>query len=225
MTNRGGAHAAILSVLFAILPVAGCSMAWPASEMLPPASVVGRRVPVPPASVRIYREGTRTDRPIVQIAKVAAHGNGYATRATLEKTLVQQAAQLGADAVVIVGQETTKDETVGSYGGGIVIANQIQRPHLYGIAVVWQKVRVGVNCSAKDGQRTIDYVTHGSAAERAGIREGEKLLAIDGQFVGADEFEFERVFYQYNPGDTATFELLDNHGEKRSVRVTFDSVQ
>lgn len=203
------------------LTTAGCSMAWPVSEFLPPATIIGPRARISPAAVKLYREGQPPDRPFAQLAKIAAHGNAYATRTTLEQTLIKEAARLGANGVIIVGQEVTRDETIGSYGGGIMVANQIKRPHLYGVAFVWQKVRLGVASNAKDGQRTVTYVIAGSPAERAGIKEGDKLLAIDGQFVGANEMDFERAMYRYGPGDSATVELLDAAGQKRSVRITF----
>lgn len=218
MTKRFRTSCLGLLVAVVAASLAGCSMAWPASQMLPQASVVGARAPVPVSSVRVYREGETPERPIAQFARVAAHGNGYATRATLETTLVGQAAQLGADGVVMLGTEVTKDETVGAYSGGLMIANQIQRPHLYGIAFVWAKVRLGVNL-AED--RSIDYVQRGSVAERAGIREGEKILSVDGQYIGADVLKWETAFYRYNPGDTAELEVLDRDGNKRVTKVTF----
>jgi hypothetical protein len=80
--------------------------------------------------MELYKEGVRPPKGCIRIASLAAHGNGYATRDTLEDTLREEGERVGADFVVVTGMQVTKDETVGAFGGGIAIADTIQRPHL-----------------------------------------------------------------------------------------------
>jgi predicted metalloprotease with PDZ domain len=211
-------HLAIAS----LLPLAlGCAMAWPKSQLLPPSDFLGPNRPIPEESVRLFREGETPQRAVVRIAAVAAHGNGYATRETLENTLIKEAARLGAEVVVVTQSEVTRDETVGSYGGGIMIADQIQRPHLYGVACRWATASMGINFDREDGQ--IRYVKAGSPAEKAGIKEGHKILAINGNFIGSDQFVIEREVLSKRPGEIVSVELLSPTGDKWVTQVTLQS--
>lgn len=214
-------HLASLAIV-ALLPlVLGCAMAWPKSQLLPSAAYLGPNPARTEASVRLFREGEVPQRAVVRIAAVAAHGNGYAVRQTLENTLVKEAAKLGADIVIVTQGEVTRDETVGTYGGGIMITNQIQRPHLYGVACRWASASMGINFDREDGN--IRYVKHGSPAEEAGIKEGQKILAINGIFIGSDQYVIEREVLSKKPGETVSVELLAATGEKWVTQVTLQS--
>jgi hypothetical protein len=121
------------------LSLSGC-LACGKHEMLPPSKYITSLESGTAHTVELYREGEMPKRSCIRIAKVAAHGNAYATRDTLESTIRDEAASVGADYVVIIAQEVTKDETISSYYGGwgwvpgASISESIQRPHLYGIA-------------------------------------------------------------------------------------------
>ena len=109
----------------------------------------------------------------------AAHGIGYATTETLEQKLSEEAATLKSDVVIVEKFKITNDETVGTYGQGIMLSDSIKRPHLYGIACRSSKIALGIKYDHKEG--TVQYVNANSLAARAGITEGDKLLAINGR--------------------------------------------
>lgn len=191
-------------------------MARAVHEDLPPAALVTDSVNVT-GQVDIYRNGDLPKRPIIRIAQVGAHGNGYATEETLEQALVKEALKVNADCIILTNREVSKDETIGSYGGGIFMANSIQRPHLYGIACKYAKVSLGINAN-KDG--LITYVTAGSAAAKAGIVEGDKLLAVNGVPISSSPFVIEREISVKKPGDVVKVEFLNKNGDKESRSVT-----
>jgi hypothetical protein len=190
--------------------LAGCGTATGVHEKLPPANYVSLNE-AKTGPIEIIRQGETPSRPTIRIANVAAHGNAYADLAKLEATLIREAESLNADCLYILGKEVTKDETIGSYGGGFFSSSQIHRPHLYGIACKYAKVRLGLKWD-KDG--IVEYVFSGSVAERAGIVEGQKILAINGQPFIYGSYLIEKEISSRNPGDRALIELLSKNGEK-----------
>lgn len=196
----------------------GCAAAFGVHEKLPPASYISLSEPKT-GVLEVIRTGETPSRPIIRIANVAAHGNGFADQATLEKTLIQEAEKLNADCLIVLGKEVTKDETVGSYGGGVFTSNQIQRPHLYGVACKYSKVRLGIKW---DKNGVIDYVFSGSVAERAGITEGQKLLAINGQPFIYGSYVVEKEIGVRKPGDKVLIEVLSKNGEKIKKELTLE---
>ena len=68
-------------------------------------------------------------------------------------------------------------------------------------------------------------VTSGSAAENAGIQEGDMICAIDGDET-ASVAALKQKLKDYKPGDTATVSIYrSSTGEKLDVTITFDEMQ
>lgn len=68
-------------------------------------------------------------------------------------------------------------------------------------------------------------VTSGSAAEKAGIQEGDMICAIDGDDT-ASVAALKQKLKDYKPGDTATVSIYrTSTGEKLDVTITFDEMQ
>jgi hypothetical protein len=200
-----------------IIGLFGCASARPATELLPPSGFFERpNTSRSPESVQIYREGTNPEAAAVPIANVAAHGNGYADRATLERTLQLASAAVGADGVVIRGMEISSDETVGTYSQGIMISNTIKRPHLYGFAFRWATATIGINY---DEEGRIKYVVLGSPADKAGLKEGDEILAINGRFIGHDPFVVAREISTKKAGTNVVVEFKRRGGDKQAVDV------
>ena len=210
----------ILAVsLVAIL--GGCASANVVHEDLPPASVM-RDVVNMSGKIDVYKDGYMPKRPVVRIAKIGAHGNGYANNQTLQAKMEQAALAMGADCLVITNGEVTKDETFGTYGGGIWMSDQIRRPHLYGITCKYSQVRLGVQADSKTG--VIQYVTADSPAARAGIVEGQKLLAVNGIPYGGDNAILETEVSTKRPGDVVIIEVLNKEGVKESKKITLTGI-
>jgi serine protease Do len=65
--------------------------------------------------------------------------------------------------------------------------------------------------------------TPGSPAERAGLRQGDVIVAVDGkpiQRVG----QFQRVIAGYHPGDQVTLDVI-RYGQRRQLKVTLIQAQ
>jgi hypothetical protein len=205
-------------LLSAIFILSGCGMANAVSEPLPLAGQAPR-ASRQPEEIEIYKNGTTVQKGIIPIASIGSHGNGYANMATLEDAMRKKAAEIGADAVMVTKYEVTKDETVGSYSGGFFTSQQIQRPHLYGVAVVYSRVRMGLVCG-EDG--TIKYVNADSPADKAGLKEGMQIVAINGTYF-ANTSVLSREVGIKNPGDVVTVEYLDSSKEKKKVTITLQA--
>jgi len=207
------------AILLSVL-LSACAMALGRHEMLPPAQTIcstSSRA----QSVKLYRQGEMPRKPFIRIAFVAADGNGYATLETLEQTLLDEAAKVGADCVIVTGREVTKDESIATYGRGFMIGDQIRRPHMYGVACRYAKVAIGVDLN-KDG--VIEYVRSGSVAQKMGLVEGMKILAVNGYFLQSDNYTLERELLSKEPGEKVQIEYLDKNGEKISKEVVLEKI-
>lgn len=203
----------------AVSLLSGCGMSNGARESLPGASVVGTSSPKDPESVRLYKNGEKPEKPVITIAKVGAHGNGYADKTVLEQRLRIEAAKLGADCVIVTNFEVTKDETVGTYSGGMMIANNIQRPHLYGVACRYANACVGFFLN-NERECVVRYVKANSPAEKIGLVEGCTLLAINSIPMNGTHAVVEKEILSKNPGDKVTLEWLDKSGTKVKKEAT-----
>jgi predicted metalloprotease with PDZ domain len=201
-----GSLAGLLAVL-----LAGCSMARGVNELLPGAQY-SKPVDITSSQIQVFKNGVFPKMPCIYVARIAAHGNGYATTETLEQTLREQAAKLKSDVVLIDKLEISNDETVGTYGTGIMLADTIKRPHLYGTACRLTRISLGV--TNKDG--IVQYVSANSLAARAGISEGDKLLAVNGQALYGDPFLIEREILSKSSGERVILEFLT----KDNIKVT-----
>ena len=193
-------------------------MANTVSRPLPIASQV-QRANKQPEEIEIYQRGTQPDKACIVFAQIGAHGNGYATIDTLENAIKREAAKIGAELVILTEYEVTKDETIGSYGGGMFMADQIQRPHLYGVAAVYSRARLGV---VFGDNMTIKYVYANSPADKAGLKEGMQILSVNGVYV-QDKTVVDREVSLKQPGDAVTIEYLDNSKEKKKAAVTLEA--
>ena len=209
------------SVGLAVVLLSGCGMSHGARESLPGANVVATSSPRDAESVRLFKDGEQPDKPVIKIAKIGAHGNGYADKSVLEKRLQIEAAKLGADCVIVTGFEVTKDETVGTYSGGMMVSNSIKRPHLYGIACRYTKVSLGFFFNLKD--YVVTYVKANSTAEKIGLTEGCKLLAVNGVPVTGGQTVMEKEMLSKNPGDKVTLEWVDKSGTKVKKEATLEA--
>jgi predicted metalloprotease with PDZ domain len=193
-------------------------MANAVSEPLPLASKVNR-ANKRANEIQIYKQGTLPEKPCVYIANIGAHGNGYANTTTLENAMKKEAARIGAELVMLTEYQVSKDETVGSYGNGMFMSQQIQRPHLYGVAAVYSKVRVGV---VVENNGNIKYVVGDSPADKAGLKEGMQILSINGVYFNNISILQQEAGIK-NAGDVITVEYLDKSKEKRKVTITLES--
>lgn len=201
----------------ASLTFINCSMAISRHQLLPASKCYTDNEIKKAEEIDILRDGEPAKKPIVRIAKVVAHGNGFATMETLESKLKEVTASLGGDLVYVTQYQVTNDETIGSYGSGLMISEQIKRPHLYGIACRYSKVRLGVNWGTPRG--LIVYVTSGSIAEKIGLKEGYRIIAINGKFIDVNGYVLETELSAKNPGDKIKIEYLDTDQNKKSAEI------
>lgn len=199
----------------------GCGTARVAQQAHPSAQYANP-VAKAPSEVAVYHDGDSAIPAYIRLANLGSHGNGYANDEILIEKLKVSAAAMGADLIVLVRKEITSDETVGSYGGGIFISDQIKRPHMYALAGVHAKSAMGIRFD-QDG-KTIAYVTSGSAADKAGLKEGMRLLAINGDFFG-DRTVAEKHIFSKEPGESAEIEVADLNGEKRRFELVLQEAR
>jgi serine protease Do len=82
----------------------------------------------------------------------------------------------------------------------------------------------------KDNNLPVDYgafvakgeagepaVTSGSAAEKAGLKEGDIILEFNGEKITTDN-SLSKIIMKYNPGDKITLKILRN-GQEITIEV------
>jgi serine protease Do len=63
-------------------------------------------------------------------------------------------------------------------------------------------------------------VTSGSAAQKAGLKEGDIILEFNGEKITAEN-SLAKIIMKYNPGDKATLKILRN-GQEKTIEATLD---
>jgi len=95
------------------------------------------------------------------------------------------------------------------------MASTIQFPSLYGVACRKSNFRLGTRW---DRDYTVLYVTKGSIADQNGIREGDKILTLNGKLLIDDALVADREFGGKRSGDTVVVEVL-REGKKKSISI------
>lgn len=203
-------------LLGVVLLLSGCATAVGYHDMLPPSKHYTNLAPTPPGEVDLFQKGDAPAKPCVRIATIAVHGNGHATKHLLEDKLTEEAGKLGADLVIVTQYQVTNDQSIGTYGGGIMTSTRINTPHLYGVACKYSRVLLGVFLDKKG---VIEYVTSGSIAEKHGLKEGDKVVAINGKFLNMNDFTLEEEVNIKSPGDKIKIEYVNKDHEKIAVDI------
>ncbi|NIB41783.1 hypothetical protein HBA55_19410 [Pseudomaricurvus alkylphenolicus] len=209
----------VIFAVFSAMLLGGCAAATGVSKTVPESAHLVGSADLTAEQIQVFHQSSPPNKPYIPVANVAAHGNGYATEEVLVGTLKKEAAKVGAELVILTGSEITKDETVGSYGGGMYVASQIRRPHLYGVAAVYSKVSIGLRT---ENTGKIRYVASGSAAEKAGLKEGMTIVAINGIFYRGSVVMGTEVSMK-DPGETVEIEVLTHENTKKKFFVTLES--
>lgn len=141
----------------------------------------------------------------VPFAWIVASGNGYSNYQTMTKDLGKKGAKLGADFVVVSASGSVTGPTVTSYGSGIAISQAQQFPQLGAFAYVKSKTSLGV---AIDNDHVIKDVFPNGPAHKAGVRVGDRLLAINGSRTSTDRWALWRELGKAQPGQSIPLEIV-----------------
>lgn len=206
-----------------LLVLTGCGIARGQHKLLPETANL-----IPPKSlqseteVQVFMGDARPKMGCVKIAAVIANGNAYATQDNLIEALKAETFRVGADAVVVIESGQTS-KTVGTYGGGIALAEQINFPHLIGVACrtgsIWHGIRFD---PTKSPLSVVRYVYDGSPADKAGIHEGDEIVATNGSFLGDDNSAWDRDVNAQPPQTVVTVQFV-RQGQKHSVKMVLES--
>lgn len=169
--------------------------------------------------VPVYEAGTsRPPRAVLPFAKITVSGNAHCDREYLHNVVSRRARDLGADVVLVNPPQV-------AYAGTVTTAvsaySAVSQP-VYGVgtvafACVWAPARIGVQW---DEQYKVLDVTPRSPAARAGVRIGDRLLAINGERVTGDQFAAYRAVAKLKPGDAVPVEFVGPDNQTRTLLIT-----
>ena len=151
-------------------------------------------MPKPKATNRLpklFRQGDRPKTEVVVLAQVSAVGYANATNEDLETKLLAEGAAIGADCVVITREDVIRDQIAIHPRGGLLSAAIANAQGRGDVSVISQPVLHGVACrqatsslgALVDKNGNVQYVRQGSAAEKVGLKEGMRVLAINETFI------------------------------------------
>jgi carboxyl-terminal processing protease len=83
-------------------------------------------------------------------------------------------------------------------------------------------VGIGVLLGLRDEQVVVVSVISGGPADRAGIRSGDSIVAVDGTKVGSPS-QLAAILAHHKPGDTLSFAVVRS-GVSRTVHITLGNV-
>jgi hypothetical protein len=207
-----------LALLFTL---SGCGFARGDHKMLETADLIAPKTLKRASDVQLFQGEARPKVGCVKTAFIAANGNGYATREDLEAGLRQEAMVVGAD-VVIVGQQGQTSQTVGAYGGGIILSEQINFPYLVGVACRTGTIWHGIRFDPDQKGWIVRYVFDGSPAQKADIREGDEIVTVNGNFLGDDPFAWDREINAKSPSTTVQVQVIRS-GNKQRLQLVLES--
>ena len=204
-----------VALLFCIgAGIFGCAASRVVTEDLP---VTVQRGAPSAVLVPVFENGyTKPTRAVIPFAQMGAHGNGYATRDSLKRDLSLKAAKLGADCVWVSNSEVKNAGTVTSYGNGFAMSEPVQCLSMYGQACVWSPVRVGL---AIDKDNKVTDVIPGGAADRAGLKINDRILAMNKNRLTGDPLAMSRALAVVVPGQEVDTEIVGPDNVTRHISI------
>jgi PDZ domain len=212
-------HLFLLSLL---LLGSSCGFARGQHQLLTTANLIQAKTLKNASDVQVFHGEARPKFGCVKTATVVANGNGYATQDDLVDTLKQETVRVGADVVIVASSGHTSMQ-VGTYGGGIALAQQIEYPYLTGVACrtgsIWHGIRLAPD---KIPQWIVRYVYEGSPANKAGIHEGDEIVTVNGIFLGDDPTAWDR-YVNAKSAQTAVSLQFVRQGIKQTVHMILET--
>lgn len=207
-------NAKLIGIIIGIAMLQGCATVNVKVERLP--IEIGDLQPKQ-GEIPVYEWGvTMPERAGIPIAMIGAIGNEYADADFIKSRIARRAAKLGADYVVVSNRGTREGVTYGTYGGGAFFSGRSTLPTMHAQAVVFAPVRCGFFVDEEN--RVID-VSPSSPANRAGMRIGDRVLAINGDRITNEQFGMYRTLASASPGDRLTVELVNDANQQRTITI------
>jgi len=174
-----------------------------------------KREPVP-----IYDDLNKPPRAIIPFATMRLSGaNDYYSHGNLGRILAKEAASLGADCIWIGGEHATDIGSATSYSGGLAVSSRTVVNTVSATAAVYSPVSFGVNMDEKN---VVTDVRPGSAAANAGVRIGDRVLAVNGVRITGDQLAQFKAMAKAKPGDRTKVELVGPDNQTRTLDLTWD---
>jgi hypothetical protein len=203
LIDPGGVrHAAAILLLLASF---GCASADLVVEPYPTGAIAGP----PRETIPVYKDGLAAlPGGGIPLVKIGARGNRHADADYLERRIAEKAAELGAEYAVVEAAKVNDEGTVLVYCGdpysGVATTKPVHTLSLEATAYVRLPVRLGY--VVDDDLLVIDVVP-GLPMHAAGLRIGDRLLAIGGQRLGGDEYRHFRALTSLAPGQPVEVEV------------------
>lgn len=211
-----------LFLLFLLLLGSSCGFARGQHQLLTTADLIPAKPLRSASEVQVFHGEARPKSGCVKTATMVANGNGYATQDDLVDALKTETVRVGADVVIVASSGHTSMQ-VGTYGGGIALAQQIDYPYLTGVACrtgsIWHGIRAGNN---KGPEWIVRYVYEGSPANKAGISEGDEIVSVNGIFIGDDPTIWDRFVNSKSPKTIVLVGVVRN-GTKLPMSMTLEA--
>ena len=214
--------AAPFLLLLSFIVVSACGFARGQHQLLTTADLIQAKTLRNASDVQVFHGEARPKYGCVKTATVVANGNGYATQDDLVDALKKETVRVGADVVIVTSSGYTSMK-VGTYGGGIALSQQIEYPYLNCVACITGSIWHGVRLAAdKIPQWVVRYVFEGSPAHKAGVREGDEIVTVNGIFLGDDPTAWDRHVNAQSAQTSVSLQFV-RQGIKQTVQMVLES--
>ena len=173
--------------------------------------------------IDIFPNGLRPNKPAILFANILAWADVDLGMKVLEAKVINESKKLGADFVILLdkGAEIRGSTISSAPALGISYAENNYTFYRKGIAGVYSKVYAGFFCD-KDG--VISFIYKNSPAEKSLLKEGYKILSINGVYFLQDQFVTDREISTKKAGDIIKIEYLDKAGNKQVTELILEKV-
>lgn len=174
-------------------------------------------------TIDVFSNGLRPNKPIIFFAHIIAWSDTNVGIKALDTKIINESKKLGADFVMMLDKGAeVRGSTISSYPSlGLSYAQNNYTFYRKGIAGVYSKVYAGFVCD-KDG--VINFIYKNSPAEKSFLKEGYKILSINGVYFRQDEFVVDREISTKKAGDVIVIEYLNKADTKQVAELTLENV-
>ena len=165
--------------------------------------------------VEVYNELVPPKKPHLCFVSFVASGNNFSKDSDLLEKLKELSFKHKAPVLITSSSRKEMTSTMSTYlGSGIYVNDPINSHVMRGFGCQYSKVELGL---IYDDDGTITYVKAGAIAAGVGLKEGMKLIAINGRPVPGDRWTVPIELLTKKPGDEVKIEYLDLSKTKKSI--------
>lgn len=166
--------------------------------------------------IDVFKSGLKPKLPSINFAYITAWSSTNINLDNLDIRVTNIAKMLGAEYVILLDRESEVTGSMTNYYSTTSASYNTYTVSRKALAGVYSKVYAGFFVE-KDG--IISFIQPDSPADKAGLREGNKILSINGVYFLQDPYVLYREISIKNIGDNIMIDYLDKNNDKKKTSL------